>query len=43
MDLEEFMNQNYMFNVSVESFDKLTRLAHLFGKEFTFLEEDFKQ
>ncbi|AZA53928.1 helix-turn-helix domain-containing protein [Chryseobacterium sp. G0201] len=36
MDLEEFMNQNYMFNVSVESFAKLTgRSLSGFKRDFT--------
>lgn len=36
IDLEEFMNQNYMFNVSVESFAKLTaRSLSGFKRDFT--------
>ncbi|MGO1597404.1 MAG: helix-turn-helix domain-containing protein [Sphingobacterium sp.] len=35
MDLEEFMNQNYMFNVSVESFAKLT------GRSISGFKRDF--
>lgn len=36
MDLEEFMNQNYMFNVSVESFARLTgRSLSGFKRDFT--------
>jgi len=36
MDLAEFMNQNYMFNVSVESFAKLTgRSLSGFKRDFT--------
>ncbi|WP_316741836.1 AraC family transcriptional regulator [Pedobacter antarcticus] len=36
MDLEEFMNQNYMFNISVESFAKLTgRSLSGFKRDFT--------
>jgi len=36
MDLEEFMNQNYMFNVSVASFAKLTgRSLAGFKRDFT--------
>lgn len=35
IDLEEFMNQNYMFNVSVETFAKLTgRSASGFKRDF---------
>ncbi len=36
MDLEEFMNQNYMFNVSIASFAKLTgRSLSGFKRDFT--------
>lgn len=36
IDLEEFMNQNYMFNVSVDSFAKLTaRSLSGFKRDFT--------
>lgn len=36
MDLEEFMNQNYMFNISVSSFAKLTgRSLSGFKRDFT--------
>lgn len=37
MDLEEFMNQNYMFNVSVESFAKLT------GRSLSGFKRDFSK